>query len=266
MYQKITVWTPPLDSNRWLNEVLSVSQASDFDVMNIHSYIAINCGKTMQERAGEVRQQMANFGIDKPVMVTEAGMASWWKQDGSEVKICDDWASEERQANYVPQLYNESVDADLFANFWFTEKDFFAPEDDWGAGYGLIRGDGTYKPGYAAYQNWVNQVQNTTFVRSLTEDDLGSADVTGYEFRTDDGHLKWVVWSSIQASDATRRITLPWDHVRVTGNLGTGLLDIDFQKAGVREIVDASSDDLGPVGDGAVTLKVGSSPIYVEQW
>ena len=234
-----------------------------FDVMNIHAYLffldwAGYNPPDVRTKYQIVRDKLANCACgleDVPLMSTEGGRRS----DGP--NIFGQPPSLERQSRYVPVLFLGSLAADLKAIFWYAMMDYG------GLGYGLLTEANEPKPAYWAYKTLTEEVAGFTYKRELTTTDTGSMDIEGHVFEDVGGKEKWVVYLPPHKEGegiTTRQMDFPFSRVRrVEHEKYEGVSGTPISGA-VKEIADGDPDDMGPTGDGKVTLQITADPIYVE--
>jgi len=230
-----------------------------FDVMNVHAYSSfMHLYNPPDERTKYqiVRNKLVNCACglnDVPLMNTEGGRRS----DGGQTA----WGqagSPERQSRYVPQMYVRGLASGLKAAFWYAMMDYG------GLGYGLLTAGNEPKKAYWAYKTLTEEMTGFTYMRTLTTVDTGSVDIEGYAFENANQKQKWVVYIPPQKEGVTRNMAFPFSRVRrVAHEKYEGVSGTPIPGA-VKEIADGDTDDLGPAGDGKVTLQVTVDPIYVE--
>jgi hypothetical protein len=234
-----------------------------FDVMNIHAYLwfvdwAGYNPPDVRTKYQIVRDKLANCacGVEYiPLISTESGRRS----DGPNIFGLP--PSLERQSRYVPVLYVRSMAADLKAVFWYAMMDYG------GLGYGLLTAANEPKKAYWAYKTLTEEMADFTYQRELTVTDTSSSDIEGHVFEGTSGMEKWVVYLPPHKEEegiTTRQMNFPFsrirraEHEKYEGISGTPI------SGAVKEITDGDPDDLGPAGDGEITLQITLDPIYVE--
>ena len=187
----------PNPPGRFLEGILQGGGGDFFDVVSFHAY-ALYDGKLHDwellnpawvERGGVVagkvsflRQVLAAYGYNKPIMLTEAGL------------LCAGCSSPPpggflaAQAAYVPRLYTRNIALGLTTTVWFTLD---------GPGWreaGLLGRDQTPRPAYRALQTMTRLLDDAEYVGPIEVD----AGLTGYAFQRSDRQV-WVLWSSTGA-------------------------------------------------------------------
>ncbi len=174
-------------AKEFLDGVLQNGGGNSFDVMNFHYFPAFRSnwdqyGPGIIGKANRLRDKLASYGLDKPLLCTEAGMWSDALHGGSD----------ELQSRYVPQVFVRSVAADLKATIWLRLVDD-AALGSWKRG--LLNPDLSPKPAYVAYQTLARQLAgaDTGSTRTLGLSETGSDQIEAYEFAARDGATKIVV-------------------------------------------------------------------------
>jgi len=234
-----------------------------FDVMNIHAYLWFLGNRGYDPPEVRTKYQIVQdklvgcaCGLEGvPLMNTESGRMS-----DNEV-IWGMPTSLERQARYVPVLFVRSLAADLKAVFWYAMMDYG------GLGYGLLTAANEPKKAYWAYKTLTEEMADFTYQRELTVTDTSSVDIEGHVFEGTSGREKWVVYLPPHKEEGgitTRQMNFPFSRIRrVEHEKYEGISGTPISGA-VKEITDGDPDDLGPAGDGEITLQITLDPIYVE--
>jgi hypothetical protein len=233
----------------FLDDVLKNGGGQYIDIMNFHQYppFAANWGAPngpgLVEKADAIRAKLAEYGLEKPLVVSESGMHS---NNASTSPMTPEF-----QARYVTMLFSQVLAADVDTLVWFMLYD---PGETYPFRNGLV----TYgtasgqrperKPAFVAYQTAVTLLAGATFERALTAAETGSADLIAYKNVDQNGQVLYVVW----LGPITRTDTAP---LSVPGSLAT-VLDI---YGAARTVADA---DDGQV-DGKIALAIGAQPVYV---
>lgn len=203
-------------SSKFLEGILVGGGAPYFDVVSFHAFAFYQGGQinenlpTWGPRGGVVlgkinflREVMANYGVNKPLMLTEASLLCPEGQPGCD-PVSDAFLN--AQADYVGMLYTRTWNANLLGTIWFTLE---------GPGW---RQSGLYsavspRPSYYAYQFLSNELRGVSLVGSL---DSQYAGITGYEFQGLNKKI-WVLWPP-DRTDHT--ITLPASTTQVYDKFG----------------------------------------------
>ncbi len=199
---------PPLGKNckssRYLEGILANGGGPYFDIVSYHSYAYYVPGKIWEDtpnwsvrggvfegKISYLREVLANFQVDKPLMLTEVALLCSESTQG-----CNPAGDEfkELQGDYVYWAYLRGWAENLSGVFWFTLED-----SGWRSS-GLKQG-GAPNPAYYAYQYLALTLDGAKLVGPVTQ----YSGVLGYEFQLPDKRL-WILW----ADDHTdHRITLP---------------------------------------------------------
>jgi hypothetical protein len=220
----------------FLPDVLAAGGGAYFDVLNFHVYPAFapnwvaspDDGPGLFEKTQTLRALLAEYGLTKPIMITEAGSHS--NADGTTPR------TPENQASYVVALYAQALAADVDTMIWFMLYD---PPEWYQNKNGLmtIENPPSLKLAYYTYQRTAEWLDEALFERVLSEDELGDDRLLGYRF-TDQGTglPLYVVWMAPVTSNQVGKVTLPGTSARVldiAGNInavndgGGGTLDFE---------------------------------------
>lgn len=233
----------------FIDDVLQAGAGPYFDYMNFHAYPAFSFNWTTQgpglfEKTQALRAKLAQYGLNKPFMVTEAG---WHSNNAPNA-----FGSPEVQSRYVVQLLTQSMAADIKVMIWWM---LFDPGSGYPYDNGLVTninaGPIQYKPAMSAFQITVAKLGETTYDRQLTAAELGANDVFAYQFDDAAAGLKrTVAWVNPIDTGIKRNIRIPGSQATLYNIYGQ-------QTAFLRD-----GDD-GLV-DGRVTLLVSAQPTYIE--
>ena len=247
-----------MNGGDWLDDVLGYIQANPgdyFDWMNIHTYWAFRArwtpwGIDIIGKVTYFRQRLAQFGLDKPMVVTETTLPS------------NVYGSDELQSRYAVQVFARSFVVDVKATTWHRLQDM--PNE---SAYGLLDIDGNPKMSYWAYKTTTDELAGAQYVRVLSspEDIDSTSGIEGYVFTSSSGSKKMVLWCDSETTVQRSFPVAAGGHLRVVEKQKYNDTYPDTEVPGtVREIADGSSDDLGPAGDGKVTIQITASPIFVQ--
>ena len=175
-----------------------------FDIVSFHGYVSYrgqlgDWGRQAPawsyrggNPAGKVdflREVLATYSYEKPLMLTEAGLLCWGCPSPPPAAYL------EAQAAYVPRLYVRSIAWGLLGTFWYT-----LDSPGWREA-ALLDRDQRPRPAYRAFSTMTALLKDAHYLRPV--DDL--AGLEGYVFeRADEEGEIWVLWSP----DGTE-ITLP---------------------------------------------------------
>lgn len=224
----------------FLDDVLSAGGGKCIDVMNFHYYPAFqgvwaDYGPGLSGKANFLRNKLAQYGVDKPMICTETG----WFSGGHSTP-----STPETQAAYVPKLFIQSMYSQLGINIWFSWIDP-GHIGEWG----LLTTDLRRKPAFYAYQTAARKLGRALFQRPLSPQELSAPlEVEGYLLHRPDGKALYVLWSN---DDITRTVSLPLTYARVTNMYG--------------DTIDNRTDGDDGTIDGRIWVSVGFYPLYVEE-
>jgi hypothetical protein len=161
----------------FVDDVLAAGGGAFFDVMNFHAYPAFagnwaSQGPGLLEKSEFLRAKLLTYGLDKPLIITEAG---WHSNPSPDYPN----ATPEIQARYVVQLFTQAKAARLELMIWWMLHDpgGFYPYDN-----GLVTFEGVRKSAFFAYQTLVSQLQTAHFVRKFSAAETGVPNMELYEF------------------------------------------------------------------------------------
>ncbi|MDO8670902.1 MAG: glycosyl hydrolase 53 family protein, partial [Dehalococcoidia bacterium] len=215
----------------FLDQVLAAGGGDYFDVMNVHYYSSFwwwwsSYGIDIIGKVESVRQIMANYGVNKPVMVSEASWTTTPKDSPDQPEL---------QAQYVPKVLARSIAVNVYGVLWFDLFD--SHQTDYP--YGLLDDRMQPKPAYYAYQEVSAELGNAIAVLTLSPGDVGvSSGIEGYAFNVG-GRWLWVIWTT----GGQMTITVPGEASSARDKFG--------------QVVPLAPGGL------ATTLQLGESPIYV---
>lgn len=238
----------PFDAN-FLDDVLSAGGGAYFDVMNFHAYpvFASNWDEEpprstgLKEKTAAVRAKLAEYGVEKPMMITEAGYHNGTDRDSSDAQ----------QIARLMQLATHTAAADVEVLIWFMihdPGDFYPP-------YGLVTKDDPPepKPAYTAYQTAVSMLGEAEFVRELTPDETGASTMEAYRFNNG-GQPLYVAWVNPYGTSEVQSLRIPATEATLITGMG-GMRNSDALNTNP-----ISDDD----GDGYVEVNITSQPIYIQ--
>jgi hypothetical protein len=222
----------------FLDGVLQYDGGNSFDIMNFHYYPSFRgnwepYGPDIVGKANYIRNKLASFGVDKPLICTEACQ---WSDEAH-------GGSEELQSRYVPQVFARSMAADLDTTIWFRLVDW----DGIGIWkYGLLNSDLSPKPAYDAYSTFTRQMASANYVHTLGPGETGSDQIEAYSFLAPRGPTSVIVaWTE---DEQEHDMWLLADQVVVVDKFGA-------------EITIDDADD--GIVDSQVWVTVGASPLYL---
>ena len=220
----------------FLDDVLRAGGGDYFDIMNFHYYAPFApywdaYGPGLVGKANYLRNKLAEYGIEKPIICTETG----WHSNNNEPFP----SSPQMQAEYVVKTFAQGIAARLPIVIWFMMVDL--KTYPWRNG--LITEELTPKPAYYAYQVARRELGRATIKQILDS----TEDIEGYLFANGpEGKDIYVLWSK---QEVTRTISLDMPYVKVIDLYG--------------EVSEVYDGDDGSV-DNRVEIQVGPSPIYIQ--
>jgi streptogramin lyase len=238
----------PFNRN-FLTETLAHCSGTCFDVANFHYYPYYRWrwkpyGRDISGKANYVRQILAAYHFDRPLIASETGWPS-----------LSTWGSSELQARYTVKSMVRGTAAGLSIVIWYAMIDADV------GGPGLLAPGLAPRPAYFAMRTFTGLMNPARFKRVIPASELGSANLEGYEF-------------TVPGQSGAKRLDVYWydcpsmsasappddcDGVAPLAITATRVAKID--KLGNRAIVDDVDDGLH---DGVVHLGVLSSPIYID--
>lgn len=230
----------------FINEVLQAGGGNYFDIMNFHFYPAFgenwtkSGGTGLPEKTQTIRRILNDYGITKPLMITEMG----WHNNNEPTQPSDD----ETQARYLVELFVQSLASNVQMATWWPFVDI--------EGYQFEMGLVTYsnphvrKPIFSVHVLLTQQLSSATFVRVWNRAETGADDLEVYEFND---------------VAQNRKLLVAW--VRPIKTTNTRTLTISAGNAQVRDIygaVNTVTDATDGSSDGKLKIKVGGRPFYIE--
>jgi hypothetical protein len=222
----------------FLDKVLQNGGAAYFDLMNFHYYPAFRHvwdphGHGIIGKANVLRAKLAEYGVAKPLICTEAGMWSDAAHSGSD----------ELQSRYIAQLYARSAAAQLRPIIWYYLVDR-SSLGSWR--FGLLDPDLNPKPSFSAYRTATDQLASAQYMRTLRLDETGTDQLEAYEFSTPGSLPRLIVaWTN---DGTSHPLTFEADQVVLVAKYGGSTVIYDI------------SDGLP---DGRIEISIGPSPVYL---
>jgi len=204
---------------KFLEGILSNNGGDYFDFVSFHGYPNYNGslkneleipawqprGGTTLGRANFLREVMGQFGISKPLLLTESSLLcpEWNKNH------CDPPGDDfyEAQADYAVRMYVRNWAGGIAGMFWYHME---------GPGWrycGLINSIGQPKQAYRALQFFTNKIGSSIYNKTYNIKDS----VYVYEFLLESQKV-WVIWSD---DDIDYRIPLPTGVSNIYDKYGT---------------------------------------------
>jgi hypothetical protein len=204
----------------FLEGILNSGGGPYFDAVSFHAFAFYQYGHVYENlptwgpRGGIVmgkidflREVMAKYGVNKPLLLTEASLLCQEGDPGC-TPVSEEF--KQAQADYVDMLYTRTWDANLLGTIWLRLE---------GPGWrqsGLLEG-GEPKPAYNAYRFLTSELRGAFLTRSLDQLYTG---VNGYEFA---GYNKkiWILWA---ADFKDHLIDLPGNLIAVYNKYGAPIV------------------------------------------
>lgn len=204
-------------SSRFLEGILDAGAGHAFDVVSYHGYAHWDGADAIDEnnpywqarggvvlgKARYLREVLARYGIDKPLMLTEASLIY---TENTGVGVPPDDTFYNAQADYVARLYVRNWANDIQATIWFTLQ---GPGWRYGS---LLDAQQAPKPAYHAYRFLTDELKDAWYEGPVTR----YANLEGYAFGRTDRQI-WVLWPP---QHAVWNISLPAGVTRVYDVLG----------------------------------------------
>lgn len=233
----------------FLTDVLDAGGGNFFDVMNFHSYPAFylrwttNQGPGLYEKAVAIREVLADYELNVPLIVTEMG----WHSNNAPGPIIP--GSQQIQARYVVELFTQSMAADLDLAIWWMLYDVGNYPYD--TGLVTNAGNPVEKLAFYVYQDVVAELATAHYVRKLTNAETGSNLMEVYLFNDNVfEHMVYVAWLNRVDTADVAPLRLPVSQATVKNSI-TGS-------------VTAVADGNDGVNDGFITVMVGANPLFIE--
>lgn len=236
-----------INGGDFMDDVLAYMDAHPgspfFDVFDFHYYPAFHSrwevyGAGISGKAAYYAGRLASWGVERPMMCSEAG-----RRSDSGQKVDGVPGSDVEQSRYVARLFTQSMSADLVALLWFTLTDIVEPKQSGAAAWGLLTDSFQPKPSYRAYSTLTRTLAGLRYSGKAAV----KGQMEGYLFEGD-GRQTTVLWMktgtgqiAIRAGQAT-------------------IVALDGSETTVH---DGGSGDLDRRADGAITLAVTLDPIIV---
>ncbi|GAB4278963.1 MAG: hypothetical protein Kow0080_30950 [Candidatus Promineifilaceae bacterium] len=225
----------------FLDDVLAAGGGDYFDVMNFHMYplFAPYWGEDMTGLPGKtdaIRAKLAEYGLEKPIVVTEAG---WHNSTNIEpVSTGDD-----EQIALLVQLVTHSFAKDIKVMIWFMLYDpgDFLPD------FGLVTNGNppVEKAAFSAYTTAVSMLKNAQYAANVTPTHTGTPYLEAHQFTTPQGTL-YIAWMSPFDTTTTATFSVPATSVTV----------FDARGNTIGTFTDGN-------GDGKVDVTIANDPVYI---
>lgn len=221
----------------FIDDVLIHGGGACFDYMNFHYYPVFEPtwnahGNGLTGKTNFLNSVLTQYGVSKPMMVTEAGWHSNYYNDAFP-------GSPEIQSRYVVKLFAQAAAANLEALTWWTWVDPPLPNGE----NGLLTVALQPKPSYTAYQYAAGKIGLAQFVQIVPT----AAEVEGYRFQATNGLPLYVFWSK---DEQVHTIALSGSQAQLVNMYG--------------QTIGTARDEIDGTMDGILHFNVGANPIYAE--
>lgn len=165
-------------------------------------------GGTLLGKQEFLREVMARYGVNKPLMMNEGGLMCGYKETDSRYEWCQDVEFNHLQANYLVRMYIRGWSANLDGVAWYTLNG-----PGWREG-GLLNSDSSPRVSYDSFEFLRYLLVDAKYVQQLA---FGTLE--GYEFVDLDssGRRYLIYWSN---DTSTSMVNLPADTVAVYDRYG----------------------------------------------
>lgn len=243
-------WFTPkgLFDPNFVDDIMAAGGGPYFDAVNFHYFHGWLKSWTTTDRynsgvprkAQRLRQKIAAYGFDKPLVLTELGHPTDAVDPAEDAKL-----SEALTARLVWELHAQAMSAGIYPIIWLQ-----AVDESWLAySHGLLRQDLTPKLSYTAYQVMTAELTGVRF--STVRRDYAD-DIIGYDFVIGN-QTKTVIWVTTETQK---------EQVFVLPAVGGSLRVVE--KLGAQQtIVDGSPGDLDGLANGSVRIIIDAEPRLV---
>lgn len=208
--------------------ILLENRAAYIDIVSYHGYTYFYQNKIYEDdyqwghRGGAVmgkadflRDWMGNYGVSKPLLLSETSM------------VCPHW-SDCTQNPGSPEFFDAQADFVIWAYIrtWasnFAGTVWYTIEGPGWADCGLMDIGQVPRPAYYAYQYMTNKLSIAQYTGVMNQ--YASVNVAGYAF-SNNGTTIWVLWSKEQVDKV---ITLPANVIQVTDKFGAIITPVGGQ-------------------------------------
>lgn len=170
---------------------------------------------------GNIDREIANRSKPtqgKPIIATEAGYYTGGPKTDRPV-------SEKAQGKYLPRLFLEYFNRNVFRTFSYELIDQRPNPDDSEANFGILRNDGSPKPAFIALKNLITLLKDPGSSFPLKSLDYTLSGNTNNVHRTllqkRDGTFYLILWQEVSSYDPRKREDLSVPEQSVTLNLNT---------------------------------------------
>ena len=201
------------ESSNFLEGILRNQGAANFDILSFHGYSAYSQGEIIDEtspwfaaRGGQIvgkvdflRSVMNQYGVNKPVMMTETALCCSGCTTASDTFL-------QLQADYVVSAYVRSWGLNLLGALWYTLEDSYWQQTG-------LHYKGESRPGYDALVFLTHELENATIGSQITQ----YPGLRGYQFTTSTKRI-WVLWAPDGKTGQT--ISLPGNVSQIYDQFG----------------------------------------------
>jgi hypothetical protein len=233
----------------FLDDVLQAGAGAYFDIMNFHFYPSFGSNWTnfpitwangLREKTEAIRNKLSEYGIAKPIIITEAG---WHSNPAPELP-----SSETTQSHQVAEIFIQSISLDIKFLIWFS---FFDPGGGYPFDNGLVTNDSppAKKRAFFVFQVLTQEFDTARFERKLPDSETGSHLLEVYQFQDDLKQRKvYAAWLNPIDTNATKPLQLLTAQATV--------YDVLWNPTLVKDVDDGKVD-------GKIKVQVNGQPIYI---
>ena len=234
-----------LEAAKQLDGPAAVSAGYYFDAVDLHLYSSpLDLYRVPQA----YKQVMANFGISKPIWVSESNVAPY-DDPGNETAPGYLRASLSEQANYVIRGFAMALAGGVERMSIYKMVDGTVTDK---MPWGLMRDDGSLRPDYVAYQVAAKHFANPG---TITYTNSGGVDVVSF----DRGDSR--TWMLVNTAPTPTTATLPWLAPTATLTTKTG----DSTTENFPGLLNGQAPQVNVSLAGATNGIIGGDPIIVDQ-
>jgi hypothetical protein len=188
------------------------------------------------------RKRLALWGVERPIMCSEAGRRS----DRGQV-IDGVPGSDDEQSRRLVQLFTQGMHAGLVNVLWFTLADIVEPKQGGTAAWGLLTQELRPKASYTAYSTLNKELSGLLY--------QGQAEVA------DEQALEGYVFAA-----AGRETTVIWARsASVRTGFKAGQVTVVDMRGRTTTVSDGGNGDADRRADGSVTITVTQNPVFVRR-
>ncbi|MBN2549636.1 MAG: hypothetical protein JXB15_10790 [Anaerolineales bacterium] len=225
---------PPPDTDctpsKFFLGILIENRAAYLDIVSYHGYTYFYQNKIYEDdyqwghrgeggsvmgKADFLRDWMGNYGVSKPLLLSETSMVCPHWSDCTENPGSPEFF--DAQADFVVWAYIRAWANNFAGAIWYTIEG-----PGW-ADCGLMESGYVPRPAYYAYQYMTNKLSIAQYTGVMNQ--YASQNVAGYAF-SNNGVTIWVLWSKEQVDKV---ITLPANVIQVTDKFGAIITPVGGQ-------------------------------------